>query len=88
MTKNEKILHSYTLISSEQAAGENLKPDNGQTINSPELSDPNWVKVGKVDELYIYPVKSGGKLRTDNVRCNRNGMITTSNNCVVWDGLV
>ncbi|XP_076294763.1 mitochondrial amidoxime-reducing component 1 isoform X2 [Lasioglossum baleicum] len=25
----------------------------------PELPDPNWVKVGQVQELYVYPMKSG-----------------------------
>ncbi|XP_016905675.1 mitochondrial amidoxime-reducing component 1 isoform X1 [Apis cerana] len=33
------------------------KDCNDDTI--PELSNPNWVKVGQIQELYMYPLKSG-----------------------------
>lgn len=34
-------------------------PSNDDDETIPELSNPNWVKVGQIQELYMYPLKSG-----------------------------
>lgn len=36
---------------------EEEEDSNDATI--PELPNPNWVKVGQIQELYMYPLKSG-----------------------------
>lgn len=54
--KETKIISEMNGLGS---AKQNLDaaPRSDDTI--PELPDPKWVKVGQVQELYIYPLKSG-----------------------------
>lgn len=44
----------------------------------PELQDPNWVKVGQVEELYVYPMKSGRGRNVDECEFTEFGICIES----------
>ncbi|XP_018364928.1 PREDICTED: uncharacterized protein LOC108762430 [Trachymyrmex cornetzi] len=56
--------------------------------NHPQLHNPNWVRVGNVQYMFIYPIKGGKKMQHNFFRYNHNGMITQySRSQVFWDGM-
>lgn len=56
--------------------------------NHPQLHNPNWVRVGNVQCMFIYPIKGADKMQHNSVRCNHNGMIARySRSQVFWDGM-
>nr|XP_033332970.1 mitochondrial amidoxime-reducing component 1-like isoform X2 [Megalopta genalis] len=40
-------------------ANKNVDDTHRRSDDIPELPDPKWTKVGEVEELYVYPMKSG-----------------------------
>lgn len=58
-TEKEKpdIVNGVVACSPDADQQPEVEIQNDDTI--PELPDPNWVKVGQIRELYIYPLKSG-----------------------------
>ena len=68
---------------------EQVAIDKHYIKNHPQLHNPNWVRVGNVQCMFIYPIKGGDKMQHNSFRCNHNGMITRySRSQVFWDGLV
>ncbi|XP_024876937.1 mitochondrial amidoxime reducing component 2-like [Temnothorax curvispinosus] len=69
----------------------NKQSVNVQDINGyPQLFDKNWVKIGHVTQLYMYPLKSGGKVCISSTRCNQYGMVNWNQqmpNIKIWDGM-
>lgn len=58
-----------------------------QIINCPELSNPNWIKIGSVKRLYIYPL-TGCRTAFPTLKFTKYGISTESEGMTVWDRLV
>ncbi|XP_071576993.1 mitochondrial amidoxime-reducing component 1-like [Temnothorax nylanderi] len=49
------------------------------------LTNPNWIKVGHVERLYIEPLNSGEKVSYPTLKFTNHGIIVEKENSVIWD---
>lgn len=55
----EKNVEGKDNVNHEDDEEEEEEKERSNDATIPELPNPNWVKVGQIQELYMYPLKSG-----------------------------
>lgn len=53
-----------------------------------ELPNPNWVKIGHVEKLYMYPLNTGVKKSCSTLKFTQQGIILKKKEFTLWDRLV
>lgn len=58
----------------------NGKRNNFKSATAPDLLNPRWLKVGKVKELYCYPLKSGRGKKVTECKFTEFGVSVSNDN--------
>lgn len=78
--------HEFDVL--DPAKQKSLKKQNDQSF-IPQLPAPDWVKVGKIQKLYAYPLISGNEYNVDECEIKMDGIHMIENGIKMkWDRLV
>jgi len=66
----------------------NSQKQKNNSFKIPELSNPNWIKIGKVVKLCIYPIASAGSTSCRTLKFTYDGIAMIRGGLVIQDRLV
>jgi len=66
----------------------NLQKQKNKSFKIPELPNPNWVKIGKIVKLCIYPVALAGSTPCHTLKFTHDGAAALGDGLIIQDRLV